>query len=268
MKKIKCIIAIGIAAVLSVLPAGACFADDAGDRMMGDVDGNGVVNLEDAQLVLLDALSIASIDSLYSMSADIDGNGVINLEDANLTLKMALGISINEDNNNNNDDDNDNADVKRLVDYINNNYDGVDSQGKKYISLEEVSSKDSDCLQIAFDAQDNELDIYYVDVTSSITVGTGWSYSIDSGSIAKSFAVFIITYHNEQASAVTYFDLGYKTSDTLYFEFYENELNLSTMPGSTLQNLANNTLSLSVLKVKRLLLERGFSIDMLGFYNL
>ena len=59
--------------------------------LMGDVDGNGVVNSQDALLTLRFALGI--IDSLPAeQNADVTGNGVINSQDALLILRMAIGI--------------------------------------------------------------------------------------------------------------------------------------------------------------------------------
>lgn len=67
------------------------YSGDAMPVLMGDVDGNGVVNSQDALLTLRFALGI--IDSLpVEQNADVTGNGVINSQDALLILRMAIGI--------------------------------------------------------------------------------------------------------------------------------------------------------------------------------
>lgn len=67
------------------------YSGDALPVLMGDVDGNGVVNSQDALLTLRFALGI--IDSLpVEQNADVTGNGVINSQDALLILRMAIGI--------------------------------------------------------------------------------------------------------------------------------------------------------------------------------
>lgn len=61
----------------------------AANVIAGDVDGNGKVELADAQLALKIALKIATDDS---SAADVDGNGKVDLTDAQLILKVALKI--------------------------------------------------------------------------------------------------------------------------------------------------------------------------------
>ena len=60
--------------------------------VLGDVDGNGQVDLSDAQLVLQAALGITTFDEVQKKAADADENGMIDLEDAQQILKTALGI--------------------------------------------------------------------------------------------------------------------------------------------------------------------------------
>ena len=59
--------------------------------LLGDVDGNGVVNANDALLIL--RYSLGLISSLpYPEAADVDGNGAINANDALLVLRFSLGL--------------------------------------------------------------------------------------------------------------------------------------------------------------------------------
>lgn len=62
-------------------------------RKTGDVDGNSVIDLTDAQLALKMALGILTgTDQEQITAADINKNGVVELSDANWILKAALGI--------------------------------------------------------------------------------------------------------------------------------------------------------------------------------
>lgn len=64
---------------------------DYADGVLGDVDGNGTVNANDALMVLRYSLGI--ISSIPNMAAaDYDGNGVINANDALMILRHAIGI--------------------------------------------------------------------------------------------------------------------------------------------------------------------------------
>ncbi len=59
---------------------------------MGDVDGNGNIDLSDAQLALKAALKIETLDSTQTAAADVDANGKVELPDAQKILKVALKI--------------------------------------------------------------------------------------------------------------------------------------------------------------------------------
>jgi len=65
----------------------------------GDVNGDGKINLMDAQLTLKAALGITKLASEAENAADADDDGKTNLKDAQLILKAALGI-IKLDNTN------------------------------------------------------------------------------------------------------------------------------------------------------------------------
>ena len=59
--------------------------------LMGDADGNGTVNANDALMILRYALGI--ISSLpHPENCDVDGNGSINANDALMVLRYSLGI--------------------------------------------------------------------------------------------------------------------------------------------------------------------------------
>ena len=60
--------------------------------LSGDMDGNGTVDLEDAQLALKCVLKIMTIHPQQILRADIDQNGAVDLTDVQLILKKALKI--------------------------------------------------------------------------------------------------------------------------------------------------------------------------------
>lgn len=61
--------------------------------LKGDVDGNGKVNLKDAQLALRGALCIEKLEPEAVMRGDIDGDKKITLKDTQQILKAALCIT-------------------------------------------------------------------------------------------------------------------------------------------------------------------------------
>lgn len=62
------------------------------DTVLGDADGNGQVDLEDAQIVLKAALRIMILPEQQIALVDMDKSGSVDLADAQIVLKMALGI--------------------------------------------------------------------------------------------------------------------------------------------------------------------------------
>ena len=60
--------------------------------LMGDADGNGVIDTVDALLVLRCALGISGDHEGFIPYCDMDGSGVIDTVDALLILRLALGI--------------------------------------------------------------------------------------------------------------------------------------------------------------------------------
>lgn len=77
----------------SAVPLQVVLSDEVNEQKKGDVDGNRVVDLMDAQLALKLALKIIpNVTQKQLTSADIDKNGVVELSDANWILKAALKI--------------------------------------------------------------------------------------------------------------------------------------------------------------------------------
>lgn len=60
--------------------------------MIGDVDGNGTINLTDAQLALKGSLKVVELEEWQKAAADVDGKDGVTLNDAQRILKRALGI--------------------------------------------------------------------------------------------------------------------------------------------------------------------------------
>ena len=61
-----------------------------GSDVKGDVDGNGTVNITDANILINIILGKDSASS-YGGRADVDGNGAVNITDANLLINIILG---------------------------------------------------------------------------------------------------------------------------------------------------------------------------------
>ncbi len=61
--------------------------------LLGDVNGDGVVNMVDATNVLRHGLGIFAIQPSYLHNADVNGDGVINTVDATLIIRMCLGLN-------------------------------------------------------------------------------------------------------------------------------------------------------------------------------
>ena len=59
--------------------------------VLGDVDGNNLVNSTDARLVLQYAVGKIGNDALAVALADVDGNNLLNSTDARLILQYAVG---------------------------------------------------------------------------------------------------------------------------------------------------------------------------------
>lgn len=60
--------------------------------ILGDISGDGVVTLEDAQLTLKAALKMIAVKDTQILAADVDSSSGITLEDAQMILKAALKI--------------------------------------------------------------------------------------------------------------------------------------------------------------------------------
>lgn len=106
MKKIKgLLIGAGILAV-SIVPVFANVAiESVSDQvseskpsttdpvaLKGDVNGDGEIKLEDAQLALKFALDLLAPTDKQKAAADVDGNGEIELKDAQKILRVALDL--------------------------------------------------------------------------------------------------------------------------------------------------------------------------------
>lgn len=61
-------------------------------RKRGDADGNGEIELKDAQLVLKSALDLSQLSEIAQKFCDVDADGKITLNDAKIILRAALGI--------------------------------------------------------------------------------------------------------------------------------------------------------------------------------
>ncbi len=66
--------------------------EPAGSGVMGDIDGNGVVDANDALILMRYVLGLAEIDQAQLPMADVDGDQSISMTDALLILRFVLGV--------------------------------------------------------------------------------------------------------------------------------------------------------------------------------
>lgn len=72
-------------------PSGQVQTQDMSYRL-GDVNCDGVLNLQDTQLTLRAALAIVTLEEFPRVLADVNKDSTINLQDAQIVLRAALGI--------------------------------------------------------------------------------------------------------------------------------------------------------------------------------
>lgn len=95
MKKIIAI-TLALVSIMAVsIPAFAATAKTTPTKtvIIGDVDGNGKIELVDALLVVRHAMNISSLTEDQMTRADINEDDNINLTDALLIIRTALGIT-------------------------------------------------------------------------------------------------------------------------------------------------------------------------------
>lgn len=78
-----------------VFEKGTCVVCGAVDEsfLPGDVDGDGIVNYNDALLILRASIKLATLDERQMMIADVDGNGIVNYNDALTILRRSIGLA-------------------------------------------------------------------------------------------------------------------------------------------------------------------------------
>ena len=59
---------------------------------MGDVSGDGVIDSEDALLILRAAMGLVELTPEQEALADFNGDGTVNSEDALLVMRLAMGL--------------------------------------------------------------------------------------------------------------------------------------------------------------------------------
>ena len=63
-----------------------------GGTLMGDINGDGVVNMQDAQLAMRYAIGIAELSDEQLSIGDINGDGIVNSSDATMIARIALNL--------------------------------------------------------------------------------------------------------------------------------------------------------------------------------
>lgn len=66
--------------------------DDVPDIVYGDVNFDGVINVEDVILIMQSILGLTQLDADQQLAADVNGDGVINVEDVILVMQYILGL--------------------------------------------------------------------------------------------------------------------------------------------------------------------------------
>lgn len=62
------------------------------EEILGDADDNGIVNYQDALLVLRHSIGLDTMENKIVTRCDVDGNGVLNYQDALLILRYSIGL--------------------------------------------------------------------------------------------------------------------------------------------------------------------------------
>ena len=62
---------------------------------IGDMSGDGVIDSEDALLMLRAAIGLDLVEPRFVVIGDVDGDGVITSADALFTLRFSLGLDTN-----------------------------------------------------------------------------------------------------------------------------------------------------------------------------
>lgn len=62
------------------------------EGLLGDVDGNGIVNVIDAQTTLRSSVGMITFSDSQKKLADVDGNEVVNVVDAQWILRYSVGL--------------------------------------------------------------------------------------------------------------------------------------------------------------------------------
>lgn len=87
-------IVLSCAMLIATIPAMAASATSR-SILLGDVNDNGVIEVEDAFLAMRHALNLIELDEAAISRADVNGDGVVNIADVNLICHMALELSGN-----------------------------------------------------------------------------------------------------------------------------------------------------------------------------
>ena len=115
-----------IATVLSAMLITAAFpiaASAAGNEvLLGDVNGNGKVEVTDATMVQMIAAELTTVSAERMKAADVNGDGEVNIADVNCLIDVILGVRTADEFEGRalvNDDDEVNiADVNAVIDII------------------------------------------------------------------------------------------------------------------------------------------------------
>ncbi len=80
--------------VTADLTVTALYEENSPAILAGDVDGNGVVDVNDVNLLNAYLMNCGSLDAAGLAAADVNGNGIIDAYDSTLIMMIALGLAI------------------------------------------------------------------------------------------------------------------------------------------------------------------------------
>ncbi len=89
--KFKKIVA-AVCAVATICSVSVVGASALTRRLYGDVNGDGVISMADAQLIQRYSLQLEEFDKYQLIAADVNGDGSVTLKDASMVQQLVAGV--------------------------------------------------------------------------------------------------------------------------------------------------------------------------------
>lgn len=87
----------GFISTTFTVPSGSDNPWASSTRKIGDVDGNGLIEMPDANLILARGAGLGTITGEDLQAADVDDNGLVEMPDANQILARGAGLTVDVD---------------------------------------------------------------------------------------------------------------------------------------------------------------------------